>query len=69
MYRVEIDARLCSGTSNCIEDAPLAFEMGPDGIARLLPGASDEDLLIGARVCPLDAIRVIDPQTGKRLHP
>lgn len=69
MYQVEIDRRLCSGTSNCIEDAPLAFEMGPDGIARVLPGATDEDLLLGARTCPMEAIRVVDTLTGKRLHP
>ena len=69
MLHVEIDRRLCSGTSNCIEDAPLAYELGPDGLARVRTGATDEDLLIGARTCPMDAIRVIDPLTGKRLHP
>lgn len=69
MHRVEIDPRLCSGTSNCVEDAPEAFDIGPDGIARLLPGAKDEDVLTGARACPMDAIRVFDAQTGKRLHP
>ena len=69
MLIVEIDKRLCSGTSNCVEDAPLAFDIGPDGIARVLPGATDEDLLIGARCCPMDAIRVTDPATGKRIHP
>ncbi len=69
MYRVEIDKRLCSGTSNCVEDAPLAFEIGPDSIARLLPNAPDEDALIGARSCPLVAILVYDATTGQRIYP
>ena len=68
-YRVEIDVRLCCGTSNCVEDAPLAYEMGDDGIARLIAGASDSDLLAGAQACPLEAIRIFDAQTGKRVHP
>jgi hypothetical protein len=69
MYRVEIDARLCSGTSNCVEDAPLAFEMGDDAIARVILGATDADLLKGAVSCPLEAIRIFDAQTGKRIFP
>lgn len=69
MFRVEIDPHLCSGTSNCIEDAPLAFDMGPDGVARVLPNAPDAGVLVGARACPMEAIRVFDPLTGKRLLP
>ncbi len=68
MYRVEIDKRLCSGTSNCIEDAPLAYGMGDDGIAILLVTATDADKLAGAQVCPVEAIRVFDAD-GKRIHP
>jgi ferredoxin len=69
MYRVEVDRKLCSSTSNCVEDAPLAFEMGEDGIARALPGATPDDLLRGAQACPVEAIRVYDTATGKRVFP
>ncbi len=69
MYRVEIDPRVCSGTSNCVEDAPLAYEMGDDSISRVIVGATDADLLIGAQACPLQAIRIFDAQTGKRVYP
>lgn len=68
-YRVVIDRNLCSGTSNCVEDAQDAYEMGDDAIAVVIAGASDEDLLRGARACPLEAIEVFDTQTGKRIHP
>ncbi len=68
-YRVEIDRSLCSGTSNCVEDAQDAYEMGDDAIAVVIAGACDDDLLRGARACPLEAIRVFDTQTGKRIHP
>ena len=69
MYRVEIDLRRCSGTSNCVEDAPEAYEIGPDGLARVRPGASDEDLRLGASVCPMDAILLFDATTGTKVKP
>jgi len=69
MYRVELDRKLCSGTSNCVEDAPLAFEMGDDGIAHALSGAASDDMLRGAASCPVEAIRVYDIVTGKRVFP
>lgn len=68
-YRVVIDRTLCSGTSNCVEDAQDAYEIGDDAIAVVIAGASDDDLLRGARACPLEAIAVFDIQTGKRIHP
>jgi len=69
MYRVEIDRNLCSSTSNCVEDAPLAFEMGEDGIARAISGAAPEEVLRGAQSCPVEAIRVYDIASGKRVFP
>lgn len=69
MYRVEIDPRLCSGTSNCVEDAPLAYEMGEDGISRIIASASEADMLVGAEACPVQAIQIFDAQTGKRVYP
>lgn len=69
MYRVEIDASLCIGSSNCMEEAPDAYEVNDRGIAVLLhPPAADDELLTGARACPVDAIRVYD-SSGRRVHP
>lgn len=69
MYRVEIDPRLCSGTSNCVEDAPGAYMLGEDAIAVLLSGATAPDMLRGAQACPVEAIRLFDATTGKRVFP
>lgn len=67
---VQIDPRLCAGTSNCVEEAPEAFGIGADGLARLLvPGLPAELLLRGAEACPVSAISLTDPLTGKKVFP
>jgi ferredoxin len=69
MYRVVIDEKLCIGSSNCMEEAPDAYEVDDRGIAVLVrPPASDEALLNGARACPVDAIVLFEPD-GRRVHP
>jgi ferredoxin len=68
--RVVIDLNVCSGTSNCVEDAPEAYELNERGLAMLRPGRhSDEVLLRGARTCPVEAISVYDTETGKKIYP
>ncbi len=69
MYRVEIDAATCIGSSNCMEEAPDAYEVNERGVAELVaPTAPDEALLRGAQACPVDAIRLYDVN-GRRVHP
>ena len=69
MYRVEIDVTLCIGSSNCMEEAPDAYDVDESGIARLAqPVAGDDALLRGAQACPVDAIRLYDA-SGRRVHP
>ena len=69
MYRVSIDVNLCIGSSNCMEEAPDAYEVDERGVAVLIrPLASDEELLRGAQACPVGAIVILDP-TGRRVHP
>jgi ferredoxin len=69
VLRVEIDPKRCIGSSNCMEEAPDVFLVSEAGLATLLPGAHpEEELLRGARACPVDAIRVID-DTGRVRHP
>lgn len=69
-YKVIIDPHLCAGTSNCVEDAPEAYEMDLDrALATLkLPQASDEALLRGAKACPMQAISILD-SNGRRVFP
>jgi ferredoxin len=60
--RVEVDEELCIGAANCELAAPGAFEVGADGIARVLdPEAVEADQLRQAETsCPSGAIRVIE---------
>lgn len=69
-YRVQIDRKLCCGTSNCAEVAPEAFQMDDNAQPHLIvPLAADEVLLAGAQACPMCAIEVYDTQTGTRIYP
>lgn len=69
-YRVEIARGTCCGSSNCMEAAPDAYEVDDGGLAFVKPGCPDEEqYLVGARECPVDAITVYDAQTGEKLYP
>jgi len=58
-YRIHIDRSLCSGFGSCAELAPQAFEVGPDGIATVLVGETDDpEVLEAAATCPMAAITV-----------
>jgi len=35
-YKIVLDESLCSGFGDCVSMAPQAFELGDDGIARLM---------------------------------
>jgi ferredoxin len=68
--RVRIDASACIGSSNCAEEAPDAFEVGPEGVAVLVAStAPPEAILAGARACPVDAIQVFEIASDRRIHP
>ncbi len=69
-YRVEIDEAICAGTSNCVEDAPDAYEIGPNGLARLKDShLAASMLLVGAQACPVMAIRLFHPVTNQQVYP
>jgi ferredoxin len=57
---VEVDGRLCAGSTWCLTVAPGAFEIGPTGRARPLAdvSASREQLAEAEESCPVGAIRV-----------
>ena len=57
MYQIAIDRSLCSGFGSCAELAPDAYEVGPDGIATVLVGETDDPVAIeAAGTCPMGAI-------------
>lgn len=59
MYRIVIDQSLCSGFGACADLAPDVFAVGPDGIATVRVGTSDDDAVLDAAdACPMAAILV-----------
>jgi ferredoxin len=68
--RVRIDRTLCVGFGDCLEDAPEAFELAPDGIVRFVhPERVARELLVNAcDACPVDALTVWDA-AGEQLAP
>ena len=66
-HRIQIDRSLCSGFGSCVETAPEAIALGPDGIAVPLDGDAGDRVLEAARGCPMGAITVFDTDTGERL--
>jgi ferredoxin len=68
---VRIDRLLCVGFGDCIERAPEAFEFDDEGIAVFTEGAeatARERLLESCRLCPVDALIVLDGE-GLKLVP
>jgi ferredoxin len=59
MYRIQIDRSLCSGFGACAELAPEVLAVGPDGLATLRSGLSDDPAVLrAAEACPMAAISI-----------
>jgi ferredoxin len=59
MYRIQIDRSLCSGFGFCAELAPDVVALGPDGLAELRTGLTDDPAVLdAAESCPMAAITV-----------
>lgn len=62
--RIVIDRSTCIGSRNCIKLAPEVFELDAEGIVAFRENAPDIDrdrLVEACGVCPVDALRAIDP--------
>ncbi|MGH3311032.1 MAG: ferredoxin [Streptomyces sp.] len=58
--KITIDPDKCCGYGDCELAAPDVFELGEDGIARVLPDAEPDPARAreGAAACPVTAIDV-----------
>lgn len=67
---VRIDELLCVGFGDCVGVAPEAFVLNGDGTVdfRDLETMDPERLLEACRVCPVDALTVVDG-SGIQLAP
>ena len=63
-YRVVVDFDLCESNARCMEAAPEVFEVRDDDFLYVLdehpPEALREKCLEAARVCPKQAIAIVD---------
>jgi ferredoxin len=68
---VEIDRELCFGFGDCLEAAPALFELDDESKSVVIdPEAYElETVLLAAQDCPVNAILVVDVETGEQLYP
>jgi ferredoxin len=70
-YQIKIRRDVCIGAATCVAEAPNTFDMDGEDIAVILDPQGDDDdtILAAAQGCPVDAIVLIDPRTGKQVWP
>ncbi|MCK5219273.1 ferredoxin [bacterium] len=60
--QVSIDETLCTGCSVCVSELPEVFEMGDDGLAKVIVTSPESELADKAKevvpICPASAIKV-----------
>ena len=57
---VDIDRDACTGSGNCVYEAPGAFDLDDDSISFVVDpaGAPEDKVIAAARKCPTQAITV-----------
>lgn len=71
-YDVEVDPLVCTGSRSCVTIAPHAFwfdERSEVAGSNGGPFSDDEDVVVAAQRCPVEAITVIDEETGEQIVP
>lgn len=70
-YIIEVDTDTCIGCGTCEALAPKTFKIGKDmkSSVQANPGDNKKNILEAAQSCAVDAIKIIDRKTGKKLHP
>ena len=68
---IEVDRELCFGFGDCVDSAPGMFDLDGEGKSVVVdPDAHDMDtLLLAAQDCPVDAILVVDAESGEQRYP
>ncbi len=61
----------CIGDGLCVDEAPNTFEMNDDNVAFVKDagGDNEEAIMAAAEGCPVDAIIVVDEESGKQVYP
>jgi ferredoxin len=66
-YKAVIDEGSCIAQGDCVETAPNVFALGDH--ARVVGTGPDELLLAAARECPVEAITIVDADSGDPVYP
>jgi ferredoxin len=76
--RIRVDEDICIANAVCVNLAPNVFQLkkqiGPTLLAPLVyivdpNGATNDEILVAAQMCPTGAIIIEDAETGERIHP
>lgn len=68
---IAIDRELCFGFGDCVDSAPGLFELDEEGKSVVIDSEAHtlDDLLVAAQDCPVDAIIVVDADSGEQRYP
>lgn len=70
-WTVSVDKRVCVRTGLCAASAPEQFELdaGGQGRARSETLPASEEVLEVAESCPIEAISIVDAESGGSVFP
>ncbi|MBK6765529.1 MAG: ferredoxin [bacterium] len=70
-YEIKIDKFKCVGSTLCVMDAPEVFALNGEMQSHVIDAnaADDEAILHAAQSCPMNAIILIDRETGQKAWP
>ena len=69
--KILVDRKRCVTAATCVDIAPEVFELDEfdKAVVKNPTGADEETILAAAEGCPVEAIYVIDEETGQQLFP
>lgn len=70
-FTIEVDRDLCFGFGDCVDSAPEVFELDGENKSVVIDpdGADREEIMLAAQDCPVDAIFIVDEESGEQLYP
>ena len=70
-FSIQVDRELCFGFGDCVDSAPGVFELDDENKSVVVdPDAQDRDgIILAAQDCPVDAIFIVDQESGEQLYP
>jgi ferredoxin len=66
-YIPTIDESSCIAQGDCVELVPDVFEL--EDFAKVISTGPDDLILAAAKECPVEAITVVDSETGAQVFP